>query len=997
MLKIRNTRTIKRTHKYNFLKHLGILLLLSFCTSAVSAADYPSVPKHLIAAGEQAVSYRALQKPMVNQSLLIIQLDSQNQTLELKHGTHHAYKMLVPVADGNMIIDIPAPLVISETHQVVSHTFDFQGQPHQLIYTQGQETGMGEIFADGQHFYFEVDVDGVWLVNITDSALLPGLYENDVVHRHIDNAAKTTITSSNTNQSNEPTIVDILLLYTPNIVEAYPGEMSLTLLNQLIAKANQTFVDSDINMLLRLVGGEFVNYNRPSNFEALQDIEFALDGDASTTTDSSLTNLASLRNSLGADLVAMIRTHDLNEREVCGVAYFPNPNSDVLINISNVGISGGSNCLNTFTHEIGHNFGAGHQQNAGNSVGFLDFSGALIVPGQYNTIMSSIGTGDVNRDFKLPLFSNTTNTCGGEVCGDAVTADNTRTMNELTAQNAALRAQVIPGTVPVPPKSQRDADGDGVFDSVDPFPYLASETADTDDDGVGDNSDAFPNDPTESIDTDNDGVGNNADTDDDNDGTSDTQDDLPLDARDVTDNDNDGVGPSIDALDNDFQERFDADNDGIGDRQDLDDDNDGVPDFWPTPSLAQSNVVVVSAGSDELLQYSANGQFQQSLVSFPSGALSFRSDLLVTPEQQIYLIAFSDIYQFDMQREELRIAVDRSQIATNFPAHITLSGARLIVGHGLGTSYVDGFNLGTNGNSRLTSSSSTNVFRDITVFSNDSAYVVSRSTNQILTINPNASNASTQVFATSGLNRPEHMVVNAQGQLLVTNAQGRDVSRFDAQGNFLGTFINAGSGGLGIPGCITIGPDDDIYICSTNTNQILKYNGSTGAFDSVFIDANSGGMTQPVSIQFISQPADEFPYDPNHDSDADGVINPDDAFPLDPNESVDTDSDGIGNNADEDDDNDTMPDSYEIEFGFNPLDPSDAAADADGDGITNAEEFTNGTDPLVADTPAPEPPVTPIPPPASSSGGGSVGIWLYVMLAGLLVRRRSKNSSTIKS
>jgi hypothetical protein len=40
-----------------------------------------------------------------------------------------------------------------------------------------------------------------------------------------------------------------------------------------------------------------------------------------------------------------------------------------------------------------------------------------------------------------------------------------------------------------------------------------------------------------------------------------------------------------------------------------------------------------------------------------------------------------------------------------------------------------------------------------------------------------------------------------------------------------------------------------------------------------------------------------------------------------------------------------MPDAWETRYALNPHDAADAAADQNGDGYTNIEEFLNGTDP----------------------------------------------------
>ncbi|MEK9727395.1 MAG: glycine-rich protein, partial [Candidatus Margulisiibacteriota bacterium] len=93
------------------------------------------------------------------------------------------------------------------------------------------------------------------------------------------------------------------------------------------------------------------------------------------------------------------------------------------------------------------------------------------------------------------------------------------------------------------------------------------------------------------------------------------------------------------------------------------------------------------------------------------------------------------------------------------------------------------------------------------------------------------------------------------------------------------------------------------------------------------------------------------------DDDGDGVNDDVDAFPYDASETLDTDGDGIGNNADTDDDNDGVNDDVDA---F-PLDDAEtldtdndgignnADTDDDGDGISDAYEIALGKNPMVAD------------------------------------------------
>ena len=87
------------------------------------------------------------------------------------------------------------------------------------------------------------------------------------------------------------------------------------------------------------------------------------------------------------------------------------------------------------------------------------------------------------------------------------------------------------------------------------------------------------------------------------------------------------------------------------------------------------------------------------------------------------------------------------------------------------------------------------------------------------------------------------------------------------------------------------------------------------------------------------------------DSDGDGLLNGNDNCPLVKNaDQKNYDNDSEGDACDSDDDNDKLPDVWEINYGFNPLNAADALLDPDGDGLSNLEEFDNRTHPKLRDT-----------------------------------------------
>ncbi len=141
------------------------------------------------------------------------------------------------------------------------------------------------------------------------------------------------------------------------------------------------------------------------------------------------------------------------------------------------------------------------------------------------------------------------------------------------------------------------------------------------------------------------------------------------------------------------------------------------------------------------------------------------------------------------------------------------------------------------------------------------------------------------------------------------------------------SFTNVSGGATPNDGIQSISIPTDV-VDSTTARFKVKCNGN------IFFDISNADLTTVAGSVT--------------DTDGDGIPDTSDNCPDDPNASqLDNESDGQGDVCDLDDDNDLMPDTYEILHGLDPFDSSDASIDGDNDGLTNLQEFNDGRNPNV--------------------------------------------------
>lgn len=304
---------------------------------------------------------------------------------------------------------------------------DDKGPGYRAIITQGENGNIGQIVTPEGIYLIESEEGHTWLVDVQASGLQSGSFQND--GKAAFNAApspKAPVAKkiAQSNAQTASTTIDVMILYTPGMNSRTVD----TRINYLFALANQAYIDSKVNLKIRLVGKQLINYTDAN------DNGLALD--ALTQGVGVFSSIRNLRNQTGADLVSLIRPFHSTSQGSCGIAWINGSYGGYLTagngySVVSDGADGSGFYCNDYAlaHELGHNMGSAHDHAHSDVPGKYAFSYGYGFNGRFGTIMSYYRP-------TVGLFSSPNLNCQGGPCGKASSADNARSIN-LTSPTIA--------------------------------------------------------------------------------------------------------------------------------------------------------------------------------------------------------------------------------------------------------------------------------------------------------------------------------------------------------------------------------------------------------------------------------------------------------------------------------------------------------------------------------------------------------------------------------